>query len=370
MENTAIYGQPTHDTMFAASRNVTDLYQNHQFWFPESFAANQEVSITACAERVQICNLGSAHDNSTVVCSELGGYLSLPTSDLVDGAEVPSNSARSLDMNQKQLATLRRLDIQLNNDWIGNSPQVLGQSSLNASTSLLVGLMDVFSQGLPIIQWHYEVLYWHKTSLAAIQKVVLTLTMGPTVSTFNQDFYSARNASNSIYYGAMCDQQKSVSPFHTSFSTFGLVLLLALGTLIIIFNLIIPRLIERIRTARDYGSRAQTCWQMDEMLQMQALGYEIANVGMWCEAKYKHESGDTADSKKGKTWKRYGISSEKYPRTVTAEQLPSLYQCTEEKCRCRSESAPSSMREVVVEVKHEENVKPAATWPLMGSEQA
>jgi competence protein ComGC len=168
----------------------------------------------------------------------------------------------------------------------------------------------------------------------------------------------------------MCDQQKSVSPFHTNFSAFGLVLLLALGTLIILVNLIIPRLVERIRTARDFGSRAQTCWQMDEMLQTQALGYEIANVGTWCDVKYKRESGDTADSKKGKTWKRWGISSEKYPRTVTAEQLPSLYQCTEEKGRCKSESAPSSMQEVVVEVKHEEDVKPAATWPLMGSEQA
>jgi hypothetical protein len=369
IENRAVYLQPTYDPLFSATRNTSHSKQSENWGFPQTFAPDKEVGIIGCTEKYQICNPVATFNNASLLCSELAGILKMPGSELIHGVEVPRNGAEGLDLNQKQLTTLRRLTPQFEGDGVLFPPLNLGQESLNAST-VLFSNMYLFSLGLPSNQWQYEVLYWHKISLATLQKAVLDWALGPSLSQFNRLVTPARGGSNGDHYGAMCDQQKSLSPSHTNFSALGIILVLALGSLVAILNFTVPRLIENKRITGSRGHRAQSSWHMDETLQLQALGYKIARLGTWHDITQKDDRNTEANAMHTrKKWCNLGLSSERYPRTKTAEKVPSLYRCLDNRCHCERRSTTSLTQGDVLEVKHERGSSNNPTVSLMNSYQ-
>ncbi|KAI1612746.1 hypothetical protein EDD36DRAFT_245018 [Exophiala viscosa] len=104
----------------------------------------------------------------------------------------------------------------------------------------------------------------------------------------------------------MCDCQKAGSTTHTNFTALGKFLVLSFGCLIIGLNLCLPTATRKLRRKLAHPDEAEIGWEMDEILQLQRLAFEIAGMGTWRAS---------SDGKGGMS----------VPTTLTDEQLPRLH---------------------------------------------
>ena len=170
--NNVRYAGPIDDDWFAAHRRVSPENSSSSRSDEFAFRADQPVSVLGCATQYQFCSLDDS-DSSKNNCTTLTGRVGTVTQ--VNRAYVDFNENYD---NDQRAADLMLFSVMMNSMGceIETSLYKLGNSGLLARDTLLDGLQT----GLAPDQWELEVLNWHSTFLALMQKSLLEMASGPS----------------------------------------------------------------------------------------------------------------------------------------------------------------------------------------------
>jgi hypothetical protein len=216
-------------------------------------------NVIACVTQHQICNPSLSEDQ----CSPL------TTAEKLLKWESDSNSA----FNAHQQYTRRRL-----NELIITSSFSETIDTLRASVLLaLNSLSGVVSLPLPPQHWMDEVQNWFEVMLVTLQQGTLAFARGPTDSRFLK--YIEQPVAPELL--SMCSNQKFRSAEYISFSVFGLSIIIAIGSIVILVNLILDTAVGFIQRMLRKGETKRLEWATNGMLQLQRLAYEGHGIGTW-----------------------------------------------------------------------------------------
>ncbi|KAF2142170.1 uncharacterized protein K452DRAFT_270946 [Aplosporella prunicola CBS 121167] len=160
---------------------------------------------------------------------------------------------------------------------VENIVRSLRTQALTARASLTNGVQGPLADN----QWQLEVESWFNTVLATIQGMYVDVATGPS----NKDVLPYLNRPGSKEQHYFCNNQKIRSTAYTNFSLFGLTLILALGTIIIIISTFLEPIVSFILRCRRADTYAHLEWGANETLQLQRLAHEGVGLGRWkrCE---------------------------------------------------------------------------------------
>lgn len=242
--NSMNYNQPVEDPWFSAhivpppSARVSTK---------STYQADSPVSAMACINQYQVCNPAT----SPINCTILGGYNEV------------SRQRYKMNFNDHQEVIIM-FDLGAigtsTTYWVTNG---LGMAPLLAQ-EMATGLT---SAGLPNNQWQLEFQTWFKTTLASIQVSILAFPVQPKDLGPGLGFWPA-----SITDRATRDFCSNMRIQNTggyqSFSTLGLIIILALGIPIILLSLILEPCVARFRRGKRIGPR-EVARIADSVLQLQ-----------------------------------------------------------------------------------------------------
>ncbi|KAF2140483.1 uncharacterized protein K452DRAFT_309634 [Aplosporella prunicola CBS 121167] len=266
--NNVFFAKPVDDDWFSAHTPFGDGLHGATLLSGSmpAFHKDQATGVLACTTQHQFCNPNKKKDG----CTGLDGWR----------AGI-SASSRLWDNSAQKAAfafwadTYTSLGIQIP-DMVSN----LGVSALTARDTLVQGIQGP----LPRDQWQREVLHWHASTMAKLQRILVEAATGPS----DPDMFRYIVKPSTEAEHLRCANQKVKSPSYTSFSTLGLGLTLALGLLINALSLGIEPLLRVLQARqRCAGRPAQGLyrrleWAANETLQLQRLAHEELGAGSWC----------------------------------------------------------------------------------------
>ncbi|XXH04288.1 hypothetical protein Hte_010702 [Hypoxylon texense] len=248
----------------------------------QAYTPEEAASPLGCAERFQFCNylqcgplasLDDALENSAPL---FGITESLMESDKWDPLMEKYASNRSAS---------RFL-------WMANSyanypttayeaMAILGPQVLESRRRLQGSFQGSFQGALPDNQWQLDIIFWFKTTLAALQTSFVDTAYG----TVDPEF--APYTVNITIPAQMdvCSNQIINSTQYTSFSLLGLLLTYIGGLLIILVSFILEPLLAYLQHRRERKDYALVEWDANEMLQLQRLAQEGFGWGTWSTTK-------------------------------------------------------------------------------------
>ena len=253
------FTEPVDDPWFSAHRALEIKDQTY-------YLSDTIMRIVGCAEQQQFCNLNLNANESS--CTPLT-------------AQWPAlNAAFGHDMgfSELQLNLVVRFD--------RASSLILLEESITSEVSLQAynSLSDFFSGPIPSNQWQIEVSNWFNIALAKFQALLLEVSTGPaairpggTIS----PLYDKLDES-------LCSMQRvPQAANYTSFSVLGILIILVIGGLIIFVSFFIDKLVRSLQRVSGMGVYKGTQWQLDDILQLQRMVYEKADIGTWtnCDAR-------------------------------------------------------------------------------------
>ena len=181
-----------------------------------------------------------------------------------------------IGLNSAQLATAKLILAVNGGAGIGTS--IFGRSNDALLASEKVNLN--FQSYIPNDQWMNEVKNWFAISLAKLQFAVVEYATGPS---FPPSKDVAIKTPTSAEGMNICKSIMVSNPGgYQSFSVLGLAIIFAVGSVIIITNIILEPLVSYIHrnwaTGHDYR-RLQ--WVLDGKLQLQRMAYQYSGLGSW-----------------------------------------------------------------------------------------
>ncbi|KAK0650719.1 hypothetical protein DIS24_g6616 [Lasiodiplodia hormozganensis] len=233
--NQVIYTAPTNDSWYRGNRLVSEasaiLPPNPGVQGP--YFSSEAASPLACAVQEQYCSA------------------SLPTADqrcspLASSADALANITAMLQDDEVALQRFKWLAAATTGRALDLPTAVgrLGVQLLTARDRLQGGVQGGL---LPDDQWQKDVMHWHATTMAQLQGLFVETATGPPGDGVLLPWLVRPS---SPVERAMCQNQKILSPAHTSFALFPLILILALGALIILTSWILPPLLIFIARRR------------------------------------------------------------------------------------------------------------------------
>jgi hypothetical protein len=265
LSNQAQYLGPVEDAWFAAT-TTQDQRGLGLDPAPDSsvYLPNKLISTMGCVEQYQYCNQDR--------CTSPDGYYT-----------VDPSQDNGLHLNSKQRAVFRVL---LNAAWamkIKFLSQLMGAECLLAQQFVQDNSGGLGSAPVYSDQWQREVENMHNISLAVLQQKVADFAGQPYMETqpgvSDETFVKPPQTAEEI---KLCQQIKVRSSTHTSFSLFGMLLILLIGAIIILTNIWLPSIVFGLRDGdrvrEEYKIRD---WWDSGMLQIQRAAYENRGVGPW-----------------------------------------------------------------------------------------
>jgi hypothetical protein len=260
MEDYAQYSKQVNDLFFEAKSEVPDV---NGFGDQMYYYQRRKVSVLGCAVQYQICNPTLPSD---VGCSPLTGKSVL--------GEI---SFKDLRLNDRQGDISQRIwnITEFRDLW--DYIIYLGSNALLAENYLSTGTGQD-SAALPNDQWIQEVLGWHNSILATLQRSVLEYAQGPFDQRYNADKYIDRPEPEQEW---MCQSQIIRGTSFYNFSIFGLTVLIGAGALIVILNQTLAAVVGLVQRFTHRGLSRQEEWRLTHSLQLQRMAFEGAGIGSW-----------------------------------------------------------------------------------------
>ncbi|KAF1994599.1 hypothetical protein P154DRAFT_501603 [Amniculicola lignicola CBS 123094] len=270
LTNRNYYRKPVLDAWF----NATNCTTSTQDIIPTNCEATEPYSWLSCKEQYQMC----LNDGTT--CSPMTGLYSLdPDREGIKDEE--KFGGLKLNAIQKPLYTLlwKALWVAQLNYQLG----FVGRENLVASEYLWDGGFNFgISANLPENHWHTEIGNWMNTSLAMMQRTTLSFarpieqSAGPDIS--NVEYFIRPTDSEG---SQLCKKMMGKSTAHTSFSVLGLGLAIGVVILVILVNIVLPKLVSYIQKRSGKGLHRRLEWTETSAFQLQRMAAEGRGVGPW-----------------------------------------------------------------------------------------
>ncbi|KAI8626174.1 hypothetical protein F5Y19DRAFT_466563 [Xylariaceae sp. FL1651] len=256
--NEITFVEPTLDAWFKATKpagTYTYTFNQNQ---AQVYRQNEAASPLACTQQYQICSPNLPKD---IGCSILGS-----SNDVAE-------SAQALYKDHDDLERLNWFTyIYLQGATLITVLGDMGSNSLRAKKTLNYG-----SQAhLATNQWQIEVQYWHDITMASLQKWFLTTAVGST-DTIGEWI----SPPSTKVERTMCHSQKIQTTAYTSFSLFGLLVVLLLGGLIVLLSVTIEKLMACIQRVFKLSPYAHLEWAVNSAFQLQRLAHEELGPHQW-----------------------------------------------------------------------------------------
>jgi hypothetical protein len=240
----------------------------HSIGTLQFYKADSTVNALACIEQYSFCN------NNNMNCTTFNGLIAI-TRDIVK---------ELLGYNTVQLATF---DLVWRSVWamriyflaFNLKEQILLASSQDFGTFRI-------SVELPTNQWQSEVENMFNISLAILQLVGIEYVSPPELQvTYNTTYDMYITGPNTTEGKNLCNSQKILSSGQYSFSFFGLLFILVVGSLIIILNNVGPLTVGYWQ-AKSHDERAQYRrreWAANDVLHLQSIALNSKGIcaGDW-----------------------------------------------------------------------------------------
>jgi hypothetical protein len=241
-----IYSQAINDPWFSARDELRTSGNS------TSFYNAGRVSVLGCIEQHQFCNPAKS------VCSNI---TSLST---------PYSSAELL-LNSQQESILRRLSSGI------EASQIDSAISQQGSCALLIRRATLNDWNpIPDDQWMHEAENLFAISMTATQRHMLEYLTGPEDAMLRKDLMPLEERE-----AWMCNSQIVRRDGYTSFSTFGLIMVLVIGCAIILVGTCLETISERFWSSCDDASVKTLQWQLSSYLQLQRIAFEGKGEGTW-----------------------------------------------------------------------------------------
>jgi hypothetical protein len=283
--NSVGYSYPNSDPMFSANiettisvpsitggPNLTMVYYSADYW----------VNVVGCTDQYQICNPAKpGPEGQDTLCTPLGPLGALPLELL------------NIGLNNYQIETSATLVIAMRSASIFYAVYGRGSSALQTSDSVFQSVSQFQIAEIPDNRWQTELAGWFDISLVTLQQALVEKASGPA-NIVNQGGSIVSPGPNDSLGRKLCNSQmiRNVSGYE-NFSTFGVALILIIGTTLVILGWtldIIVGFFQRYLFRRNF---ARLSWASDSYLQLQRMAYEGAGYTDWkyC-ADYVPVSGD------------------------------------------------------------------------------
>ncbi|KAI9812584.1 MAG: hypothetical protein M1827_004573 [Pycnora praestabilis] len=256
LSSNALYTQPVDDPIFYAQQKTNDSQGDGVFYYVADL--QEPTTVLACVEQHQVCNPALP---SKTGCTSLTGILLV--NDLLS----------SLDLNDRQLATVELLRQALGSNLVNDVTQTLETSSLLATNTL----SGIVSAGLPKNQWTIEVSNWFAIVMANSQRLVVEYATGPS----NLAYMKYVQEPTTTEGQTMCTNMKIRSTGHISFSILALAVVFAIGIVIIGISIVLDSVVGYIQNWKKKGEYRRMNWILDGTLQLQRMAYEGNGLGTW-----------------------------------------------------------------------------------------
>lgn len=244
--NSMRFAAPNNDPVFGAyemSSYVDNQGQNHSW-----YAGQYWVSVIACAEQHQICNLLNG------ACTPLVGSMTL----------LGQSLSTDVGLNPVQQIIMDRISAVVPFTSVYQTVYPRKDSALRAQETVT----ELEQAPIPDNQWMIEVSHWFETGLARLQRGIVEYATGPTNIVPGLSIYMP----NEVVSKAMCNSQKITDPRGTiSFSVLGVAIILGVGGLIIGVSLVLDTIVSFIQHRWNKGQHARLNWILDDKLQLQRM---------------------------------------------------------------------------------------------------
>ncbi|KAF2494028.1 hypothetical protein BU16DRAFT_512272 [Lophium mytilinum] len=242
--------------------NVTDpLFRaTNDSYLPGFKTASQVASFLGCTQQYQFCS-------RRTTCTPLTGLY-----------DVRIEAAKTLNLTPIQASTFTLLwksawsmTLQLTTVLLGSN-MLLANDYLWGATS--------YSSSLPDNQWEVEAANMHNISLAMLQRSVVEYASPPDIQ-IRPGLRSPSQMEPPADDGmrALCQNQKVISKDHAGFSVVGLAIILAVGSLLILLDLFVARIVLWIGWGRFASMQDE--WVQQGLLQVQRQALEARGIGPW-----------------------------------------------------------------------------------------
>lgn len=253
LAKSAIYLEAVNDPWFLAQVQYVDEALNTSLYFSED-----PVSVLGCAYQFELCNADAATGRKCY------------NSDL-DGSNL-EEQFDAIGFNAKQVSIAKRI---LTSARIGSVYSVIlaqGASDLLANARDIDGI----STYLPPDQWVVEANHMFGTSLNNLQILSVEYVTGPTDLNPGVNIVDLPDEDK-----WMCTSQIVRRDDYTSFNVLGLAIILAVGGCLIILNLTLISMVDRIQQSSEGGRRRNEEWDASDMLQLHRITLENQGIDQW-----------------------------------------------------------------------------------------
>lgn len=174
----------------------------------------------------------------------------------------------SLGFNDKQRGILLTLNNALTQSALQQTVFALGGEGLLASSTVQESLP---STGLPDDQWKKEVQNWFATGLTALQLLIIQNVAGYGKAEFNK--HVTPLTERDMW---MCSNQIVQRSDYSSFSVVGLAVILTLGSLLILLNVGLNRILPLLQRKSERGHSE---WRQFDLLELQCAPNAVDTSG-------------------------------------------------------------------------------------------
>ena len=220
------------------------------------YRPNRINNVVACAEQHQLRNPSNGNT------SALGGLEVLTR-----------RQARELGFNDHQLQTFDRSFMLGGYSVLGYLVPALGGSQLLTAANRSWSS----STSMPDNQWQYEFEHYFGVGLVALQIWSEQYVNGP----IQPSAYKYVVPGSDDFSKAMCTSQIVRRNDYRSFSVLGMSIIFVIGLLFTLANLIVPSIVKKAQQHSWKGRYHNEEWQANEVLQLQRMAYQHADMGTW-----------------------------------------------------------------------------------------
>lgn len=304
------YTEPIDDPWFWAHQktSVTAIDGTGKPILMEAYIPDNP-SVLGCSEQLRWCNQATK-DRCTPF---FGGHISDMGDPLI----------RALDLNGRQIEILKRLQQASDLSLLPIVVQFTGAETLLASD-----YYEGLSQALPSNQWELEANNWLATAIATMQLNTLQYVLG--------DGSSQEQVKPTPTAEWMCSNQIVRRSDFSSFSVFGMCMILVVGGMIITLDLCSEAIFTR-QSNLIRGPRMRD-WVSQGLLQTQRRLFEFRNLGGKWSGKYDAIPRTEVDEKFSTA-----VAFEEGPTSVeqAGKEMSTVSEDVEDSCRHRNSSVRS-----------------------------
>ena len=247
------YTGPIEDPWFYATTPIALIDGQTQTFY--GTAPDSPVSVVGCTEQHQLCN------PATSQCTGLSGLTG-----------VLHHKWESLGFTERQIATYNRSFVVASDSILSATTQILGAKHMLVQNHVGYGNAAT----LPPNQWILELNNWFGTMMTNLQIRSLQYATGPS----SPRFFKYVRPPQTRDEQDMCTRQIIRRNDFASFNVLGLALIFILGGLIVIVNLTLRSVVNRLQQATPKGQHRIREWDVNGTLKLQRIAFQKHGTGL------------------------------------------------------------------------------------------